>query len=678
MRHASCVTFWGALLSTTVLSSAWAGDTPTQAVLDTVTVYATKSEQSTFDVPAMVSSVDADAPGAALASDVDDLLNTTPGVDVVNGPRRNGQTVSIRGFDDEAIITLMDGRRQNFEAEHDGRFFVDPSLLKRVEIVKGASSSIYGGGGIGGVVAFETKNASDMLKPGQTVGATTSLGYRSGNKEFSPLLTGYGRVGTLDILGSIAYRNSGDIRTGGGGHLDAEDKVLSGLFNAAYSFADWHTVRLQYQGLNNNAQEPNNGAGGVGLSNPIVDKTVQDHQIGVKYDYSNPDNALLNLKVHAYYNDTEVEEEDLSGSNAGRVQSRAMQTLGLTIDNQSRFQISDSHSQTLSYGFEIYRDEQQGTSSVTADGTRPGVPDAENLNFGLYIQDEIAFSTGIGKFLVIPAVRYDNYRSEADTGNDQSEDAVSPKIALSYKPTDNFVLFGSLAQAFRAPNMTELYPTGQHFPGFPPMFPNNNFIPNPDLKPEKVTTVELGAGVNFDDLLADNDRLKLKGSWHSSRGEDFITQEIDIFAGTSRNLNIDKARLWGWELEGEYNLHPVTLKTGLSYVEAKDDETGEYIANNVPLTFSTDIAYSIDSLSSVIGWRARFADANDKVGSADERTAGYGVHDLYYRWAPTDGDLQNLTVDLGISNLFDREYNKRYAALFEEGRSFGAKVTYTW
>ena len=105
----------------------------------------------------MTSKVEADAPGNAMAGNTGDLLEFTPGVEVDGGPRRNGQTVSIRGFDDEAIITMIDGRRQNFEAAHDGRFYIDPSLLKSVEIVKGSSSAIYGGGAIGDTLKYQRK-----------------------------------------------------------------------------------------------------------------------------------------------------------------------------------------------------------------------------------------------------------------------------------------------------------------------------------------------------------------------------------------------------------------------------------------------------------------------------------------------------------------------------------------
>jgi hemoglobin/transferrin/lactoferrin receptor protein len=667
----------GAALTSTMLSTLQAEETRNLTSLDAVTVYATRSPQSTFDVPAIVSKVDTNAAGNALAGDVGDLLEFTPGVEVDNGPRRNGQTISIRGFDDEAVITLMDGRRQNFESAHDGRFFVDPSLLKTIEVVKGASSAMYGGGAVGGVVAFETKDAADLLAPGESFGAFSTLGYRSANNEYSPTLTSYGRSGGWDILGSVSYRDSGDIEQGDGNELDAEDQLLSGLFKAGYSFDDFHTIKFQAQLLNNDSQEPNNGAGLITNSNPIVDKKVQDNQFSLKYAFENPDNSWLAPKLHLYYNDTEVEEGDITGRNAGRVQLRELNTLGFTLDNQSKISVNNQHNHILSYGFEIYSDEQKGSSSFT--GARAGVPDAEATNYGFYLQDEISVKGSAGDFIIIPAARFDHYSSDDENGNSQDESRVSPKISATYKPTDNVMFFGSWAQAFRAPNLTELYPAGLHFPGSPFGFPpNNNFVANPNLRPETVTTIEFGAGLDFDDIFTEKDRAQIKGSWFTSDGEDFITQEINISAGRTQNLNIGNATLMGWEVEGQYQWNALTAKLGASYVEAENDDTGEYLSNNVPLTVVADLGYQIDSADSVVGWRGRFAEANDKVGSNDTATNGYGVHDLYYRWTPDDKNLQSLTVDLGVENIFDQAYVRRFATLLEEGRSYNMRVSYKW
>ena len=246
---------------------------------------------------------------------------------------------------------------------------------------------------------------------------------------------------------------------------------------------------------------------------------------------------------------------------------------------------------------------------------------------------------------------------------------ISPKIAVSYKPIKQVMLFGSWAKAFRAPNMTELYPSGQHYPG-------NNFISNPGLEPETVTTIEIGAGLNFDGVLSDSDKAQIKGSWFNSDGKNFITQQIT--GTTTQYLNIANAELVGWEVEGTYQINPVTLKLGVSYVTTKNADTGAYLDSSIPLTFVADASYKVDIIDSVIGVRARMAERNHRVSSSASTTEGYGVFDLYYRWRPDEPGMEKLTVDLGIENLFDKAYSKRYASLREPGRNYVARVNYTW
>src|SRR3546814_2939740 len=64
---------------------------------------------------------------------------------------------------------------------------------------------------------------------------------------------------------------------------------------------------------------------------------------------------------------------------------------------------------------------------------------------------------------LIPGLRFDSYRSSSDLADSNSDQAVSPRIALSYMPSDWFMVFSSYGQAFRAPHMDELYLTGTHF-----------------------------------------------------------------------------------------------------------------------------------------------------------------------------------------------------------------------
>lgn len=657
-----------AVLSTTALTSAPIANAAEGkgVTLDTVTVYATRSAESTFEVPAMVSTIDTDDAGDALATNISELLEFTPGVEALNGPRRNGQTVSIRGFDAQAVITLVDGRRQNFEAAHDGRFFVDPALLKRVEIVKGASSAIYGGGGIGGVVAFETKDAADFLKNGETSGATTSLGYRSANSEFTTNLSGYAVSGEWDLLANVAYVNSDDINLGGGADLREETDLVSGLVKAGYNVGD-HLFKFQYQALHNNSTEPNNGAEPVSNTNLIVDKEVSDQQFSFKYEFDG-DNDLFAPKIHLYHNISEVQETDIAGPSIGREQIREIKTYGVTLDNQSKFNLSDTAKNILSYGVEYYEDKQTGERS--GNNGRPGVPNAEAETFGVYLQDEIKIGEGAGQLTLTPAVRYDSYESNDQNNLSQDEDKISPKFSAAFKPTEDTVIFGSWAKAFRAPNLTELYPTGQHFPG-------NNFTSNPNLKPEEVTTIEFGAGLNTNNVFAEDDALRIKGSWHKSDGKNFISQLITFIPpATTRFINIANATIEGWEVEAEYALAGFSAKSGLTFVTARDDSNYSPLSNSIPLTLTTDFSYKIED-DHTVGWRSRYAEENDRVSvSGHASTKGYGVHDLYYSYAPEEND--NIRVDLGVENILDRNYARRLSALPEPGRSAVAKVTFKW
>ena len=301
------------------------------------------------------------------------------------------------------------------------------------------------------------------------------------------------------------------------------------------------------------------------------------------------------------------------------------------------------------------------------------MPNAEAENYGLYLQDEVNLKTGIGQFIFIPAVRYDHFESDDVVGNSQSEGEVSPKLAASYKPTENLLLFGSWAKAFRAPNLTEIYASGQHFP-------NNNFVANPNLKPETVTTIEIGAGISFNSLFANNDSLEVKGSWHDSDGEDFITQVISFatFPGTTTNVNVANANLEGWEIDGEYQLNGFKTKLGLTHVTARNTDTRAFLDNSIPLTLVSDISYTFNNYNSTIGWRGRFAEENDEISSSATATDGYGAHDLYYRWQAKNIGNESLVVDLGIENITDKAYTKRFASLLEEGRSYVARLAYQW
>ncbi len=134
---------------------------------DVIVVTATRTQLTNFDYPGLTSVISLEALDQNRPSDLIELLEDIPALEVSGGPRRTGQTLSLRGLGRENVTLLIDGARQNFNSAHDGVLFLDPSLLGRVESVRGSASSLYGSGAAGGVVAFETLEADDILGEGQ-------------------------------------------------------------------------------------------------------------------------------------------------------------------------------------------------------------------------------------------------------------------------------------------------------------------------------------------------------------------------------------------------------------------------------------------------------------------------------------------------------------------------------
>ncbi len=687
LRLLACSFFSAAILSTA----------HAQTKLDTVTVSATRTARPTFEVPGMASVVNVDSAENAGASNAKDVLKNVPGVEFQGSARRNGQVPVIRGFDADSILILFDGTRQNFQSAHDGQFFIDPDLLKSVEVVRSPSSSLYGSGGLGGVISFNTVDAADLLLPGETRGARVSVGGQSVDNERYVSTTGFGRSGDWDILGNVVLRGSGTIELGDGSTLDADDKMRSGLFKLSKSFNDVHTLRASYQGLKDDASEPNNPQlATIPGSNGLVDKDVLSQTGKFAYEYDNPENPLLKLKVQTYAVRTKVAEElreNVGTNRIGDVLTRELDTLGFNIDNQSRLASTDNIGQTLSYGLEYYTDEQKGSNSRTGD--RGGVPNADADYYGMYLQDEIELRDPFGlegqKLLIIPGGRFDKYASQDETGQDQDEQRFSPKIGVTYQPFDWLMFFGNYAEAFRAPNLTELYASGSHF--FIGPFANN-FVANANLRPEKSESFEFGTGVKFNDVIKAGDRSQIKVSRFQTDATDFIDSLIttpnltgacfganppaSCNGGTTQYINVPNANLWGIEVEGNYENDRWIADASFSFTNGKNEQNGNYLTNITPPTFRLHLGAKLPEYNSLAGWRSTLTTRHDKVNSVTAERPGYAVQDIYWQYQPTEPGFEALRINVGIDNVFDKAYERVFASSLEPGRSYYARLTFSW
>lgn len=681
------------------------------ASIETISVFATKSPIEPFDFPGQVSVVDRAEILDFNPSTLSDVFQAIPGARFNSGPRRTGDAPTIRGLGENGVLIFIDGARQSFISGHDGRLFIDPELVQTLEVVRGPSSALYGSGALGGVIAARTLTAQDMLREGESVRLRLNTGFQSVNNEVRLGATGawQSRDGLVDVVGHITYREAGDIALGSGLALPADDQILSSLFKTTVRPSRDLELYASWMRYGADATDPQNpqGANVAGPGNDLVFRDISNTTLQGGLSWAPADKDWIDLSAAGFYTKNTVDEDEVENP---RIVGRAVETAGFSIDNRSTFTLSSSASVTVTIGGEYYRDTQTGFDTETADDTRGGVPDATTDFYGAFIQADLSL-TNLGplpgEVNIIPGVRWDGFKSSSEgEAFDIDEQAVSPKIALSYKPVPQLMLFANYAQGFRAPSFNEAFADGTHFsvpnltaaPGpFGPSFVANLFIGNQTLQPETSNSWELGAGLDFADLVAASDTLKVKASYYRSDVKDLIGLDVNTplgcfvpalafampcgtgaaFGNTSQNVNIANAKITGFELEFSYDAPYVYARGNFSTITGRDEDTGDFLEG----TLAPDIAF-VDAGIKWPAWGLRagarltvagaFNDVNDPL----EARASYTLGDIYAVWQAQFEALKGIRLDLGIDNIGDANYEVVNAGVSEAGRNF--KVALSW
>lgn len=232
------------------------------------------------------------------------------------------------------------------------------------------------------------------------------------------------------------------------------------------------------------------------------------------------------------------------------------------------------------------------------------------------------------------------------------ESALSPKLSLVYRPTHATTYRGSIGKAFRAPNLFEFFGTAQ--------IGGNEFVGNPDLKPETITSWELGIDHDF------GSGINAVVTYFSATSEDRIaTQTVD---GVSRPQNVGEADISGFEVELKGPL-PYGFSWLANYThtdtEVTKDPNPDLIGNK--LTHSPKTMYNVG-----LDWRydnwlvsanhyhqsKRFTNiANSDVNTGvPGSTDSYSLTDLKGTYRFSDKH----SASLGINNVFDKEYSQFY------------------
>ncbi|MHD0457909.1 TonB-dependent hemoglobin/transferrin/lactoferrin family receptor, partial [Serratia marcescens] len=462
---------------------------------ETMTVVATGNQRSSFEAPMMVTVIEGNSPESQTAGTAADMLRRVPGITVTGSGRSNGQDLMMRGYDRRGVLTLVDGIRQGTDTGHINGTFLDPALVKRIEIVRGPSALLYGSGALGGVVSYETVDAADLLLPGQDSGFRVYGTAGTGDHSLGMGASAYGKTDNLDGLLSFGTRDVGDLRQGNGFDAPNDETISNVLAKGTWKIDNSQSLSGNLRYYNNNAQEPKNPQTPASSSgNLMTDRSTIQRDAALSYKLKPIGQDWLDAEAKVYYSDVKINAH----ANGSEDEARKQTTKGVKLENRTRLFADTFASHLLTYGTEAYKQEQ------TPGGATESFPHAK-INFASgWLQDEITLRDL--PVTLLAGTRYDNYKGSSDGYADVDANKWSSRGAVSITPTDWLMLFGSYSQAFRAPTMGEMYNDSKHFSI--PMGPTtitNYWVPNPNLKPETNETQEYGFGLRFDDLMLADD-----------------------------------------------------------------------------------------------------------------------------------------------------------------------------
>ena len=644
-------------------------------------VFGWGTDQVALDTPQAVTVIDQEEIDRQLATSIGEFFDGVPGVQGVGSNRPLGQTFNIRGWgevpagDEGRVIVLQDGATQYYEQYRTGSFFSDPLLYCNVEVHRGpASATLYGSGAIGGVIRFETCDAEDYLTDGQTSQFRFSGQYES-NGEGGALSARYATfVGdNWQLFANLNYRQAEDYVDGDGDTIEGSAfDAISGVVSATYSIDSSRSVRLIYEMWESDLDDTSySQTGSDGFGN--IDRQTTDRTLSLIYEGAE---SFGDVEVTLAYADTDVLQENSTATFPSVLFEDAEYGYDtLSLDARVTTDMTFGNIQSaFTYGMTLSR--QNRVAEPETSGFLDFHPEGVLSRFAVFAQSELDFGNGL---VLVPGLRLewsmaepgaDNPGSTIDSREVVELLSVSPKIAFTYDITDEFGIFGSIAQTQRAPNLDELYsydvpdrrsPLGE--------------APAIGLEQETALSYELGFTYSRAGVLTANDAFDARVTAFYSFVENLI--ERDSRDGTPYHRNIGEAEIYGLEIEAAYVSDTWFANFAYSNLEGMNLTDNEVWSQLPQDSLSFTLGRRNEALGLEYGWRVSIYDEIDYADTSfrgvvnDNFFDSYATHDLFASWAPQNGPLEGLEFRAGIDNVMDLDY--RNALDGDDGRGLTAR-----
>lgn len=684
--------------------------------LERIVVTATMTERAQKDVASEVSVIDALEIDRRQAQNIADLVRYEPGVSVT-GSSSGGNRFGTGGF----AIRGLSGNRVRIEVDgiavpdafaigsfsSAGRDVVDVDALKRVEIVRGAASSLYGSDALAGVVAFTTKDPTDYL--GKDVGqfGSAKLLYDSAGRESAVSGTWAGGSASDGVVVVATHRDghaqntmgeddsSGARRTRPNPQDTRSDALLAKYVHNADS---GRVDRLTFDGERGKVDtDVLSSLGYSAMTNTLttaLDGRDERERLRLSFDQELPLASALadRLDWKVYLQRSEITQDTYEDrwtlGEIGPVNPKQryrrftfeQRVLGAEATARKDFSAGGVE-HAITYGVDLSRTRTQeqrdgwqrdvttgAITNVVSPDTFPvrDFPTSDTTTAAMFAQDEMRLADG--RLSLIPALRVDYYKLEPRHDGVFAEDnpgtrpvdvdhtSWSPKLGAIWRFDDTWSAFAQYAHGFRAPPYNDVNI------GFTNLQFGYTALPNPKLKPETSNGLEAG-------LRANGRYGYASVSAYENRYRDFIESQsfvgIDPQTGLMLFQSVNRSRVKIRGVEARYGLDfgafddalaGFSLKGNIAYAHADDETANEPLASVDPLSAVVGLAYErADWSAELLGRFVRRKDRLPKPAegeSAPFAAPGYATVDFYARWKP----YERIELFGALTNLTDRRY----------------------
>lgn len=661
------------------------------AALDTITVTGTARKARPFNAPADVDVVEGREKTKHQTASLGQTLDALPGISNIATGSQTGKPV-IRGLSGNRVRVMQNGigvYHQQYGVRHAPN--IEPFLAERVEVVRGASSILYGSDAIGGAVNVIAKPVP-FASPGETeLGGALTGGYSTNNNERMGGLRLNAANDQFGFTGAFLGRDGGNITTPNvstfpesgregapnfSGELDHTDYEQRNGELAFGWLAPFGKVTARYQHWEDDHNyllpPPINLPNGIGIGQKLENDLFQME-------------AMIDLKAGWHLEPSFTWSNNKRQSNPGpppaanrpNGSTREFLPEDIVIDLErdsytGRLElVHENINNWLSgrWGVEVVREEQVSRGAVALS------PGGEIDNYSLFGFEELDF----GDWVVNAGLRFDRREQKADAGEtfdqsviptdaslrEQSYSVITGSIGASYQVTDNLVAAANIGRGFRAPDMFELFVNGVHG-GVAAVQ-----VGDPTLDEETSLNTDFS-------LRWKSERLQAKVTVYRNKISDYIFfgDTGTTNAGGLPILQADQAdaTLYGTDLSAHYQVNKLLALHGSYEMVRGDFDRG---GNDLPLLAADEVrgGFTLTPESAALlkdpyltlevihkmdkdaaGRLEPFSQFDDRpFGTAS--TDDYTLVNIYAGFdLPYEASGEHGQVNLRVNNLFDEEY----------------------